>query len=432
MRSGGGEPTVTQTLETTPTPAGSAAPAADGPTAARPRVWVLTNAPSPYQAELFRAIADEGAIDLSVRYMRGADEDRLRGYANIVMRGVTRSAWNEALNLHPRALWEAAFGRYDCYVLSGLFVAPSFFLSALILTLRRKPWVMWLERPRPKRFRVSWLGGVFRTGVGRRIRDGLLGLLQRGAHRIICMGSAARSEYAERGAPAEKLLVLPYCCDVARYAEVDAGAVEQVRDRYGLSDRIVFLFSGQMIPRKGVDVLITAFSRLAEERDDVALLLLGDGPQRQEYEQMVPKQLDDCVHFAGFRDQKELPAFFGAANVFVFPSRHDGWAVVVNEACGASLPIVASRQTGAAWDLVVEGDNGFTFDAEDADTLVEHMRRLAADPATAAEFGRRSFERVQRFSVENGGRLFEDHIRAALGEAGGRRDPEEQAASAPE
>jgi glycosyltransferase involved in cell wall biosynthesis len=72
----------------------------------------------------------------------------------------------------------------------------------------------------------------------------------------------------------------------------------------------------------------------------------------------------------GFRNPEDIPPIFAAADVFVLPSRHDGWGVVVNEALGAGLPIIASDRTGAAHDLVQHGVNGFVTGAGDVEALV--------------------------------------------------------------
>ena len=62
-----------------------------------------------------------------------------------------------------------------------------------------------------------------------------------------------------------------------------------------------------------------------------------------------------------------------SAAVLVLPSRHDGWGVVIQEALSAGLPVIATRQTGAAYDLVEEGKNGFLVEADDEDQLYDRI-----------------------------------------------------------
>lgn len=384
-------------------------------------IWLLTNAPSPYQVELLVAVAEASDVDLHVRYMRG-DNVRLPGQSPPegssirVMGGIGPRAWRDEVRLHPGALRECAFGRYDCYVLSGLWTSVTFLACAVMLWLRRRPWVLWLERPHSDPLPGSYLKNrtprVVRW-IGDRVRNFLLARCTA----VLCTGNAAREAYAALGVPQHKLFVLPYCCDTRRFETVDPKRVAAVRHRYNLTGKTVLLFSGQMIARKGVDTLIEAFKRIARMRTDVAVLLLGDGPQREDYENMVPGELRPRVHFAGHLPQSELPEHFAAADLFVFPSRHDGWGVVINEACAAALPVITTRQTGAAYDLVEDGRSGFVLEHDDIDGFADRLLRLIDEPALREKFGQRSRELVAPFSAENGATLFIRHLQLVLGHA---------------
>jgi glycosyltransferase involved in cell wall biosynthesis len=271
--------------------------------------------------------------------------------------------------------------------------------------------MIWLERPREPweqagASSVPWTGRRF-------LRQAVLRLLVRCSSQILAIGSAARQTYCRLGAPAHRLRVLPYCCNTRQFAQVETDAVQRILEAYRLNDKTVFLFSGQMIERKGVAVLLEAFSCLARQRPDVVLVLLGDGPLREHYERQTPVELRDRVHFVGWRPQSELPAFFHAADVFVFPSRHDGWGVVIHEACAAGLPIIVSRQTGAAQDLVVEEKSGFLLDRDDVNGFCEKMRWFAEDRQRILQFGEQSRAMAEQFSLDQGARLFREAVAGA-------------------
>lgn len=380
-----------------------------------PRVWLLTNLPSPYQVELFRAIAAAGEVELEVRFMR-APRTSLDGFSHQVLTSPVPAFVRDEFRLHPHAIWEAARSKHDCYVLSGLYTSVTFLLCAAVLTVRRRPWAMWLERPRPRIDQRAW--SPFRLGSGWLdiMRRAVLQLLLRSCHRVICIGSAAVEEYAEQfHVPRSKLLMLPYCCDTERYTNVPRDKVQAVKQRYDLKGKLVFLFSGQMIRRKGVDVLLSAFAQVAESERDIALLLLGDGPLLEELKEAVPQHLKAAVHFASFVEQSDLPAHFAAADVFVFPSRHDGWGVVVNEACAAGLPIIATKTTGAACDLVEDGASGFVIDADAIGQLISAMRFFVEHPEAIPRFGLRSRELVAPFHIDRAATAFSMHVQQTLG-----------------
>ncbi|MGE4003830.1 MAG: glycosyltransferase family 4 protein [Planctomycetaceae bacterium] len=381
------------------------------------RVWLLTNAPSPYQSELFSAIADRSDIDLEVRFQQPgspAGQAATRRYASRVMCSISPSFFPEEFQLHPRAVWECAGGRSDCYVLSGIYTNITFLLCATVLTLRRIPWVVWFERPHPgARAGASWSPRWAKSAPVRWLRNVVLFCIFRCVHRMICIGTAAREEYAARGLPLDRLDVLPYCCDIQRYAHAETASVETVRTRLGFAGKTIFLFSGQMTARKGVDTLLAAFHKVVADHPNAALLLLGDGPCRADYEASITAPLRACVHFAGHVPQAELPGYFLAADVFVFPSRHDGWGVVINEACAAGLPILTTHQTGAARDLVEHGRSGFVMECDDVESFAAAMRHMLDHPDVRRVFGRRSHELVEQFSPEKGAERFRRAVAAA-------------------
>lgn len=387
-------------------------------------VWILTNNPSPYQIEFFTAVERSRRARVHVRFMRlvrrgapwkpTADVE----FEYRELRGLGPDRWDDTYRLHPGALAEVVRSRHDFYILGGQYASPTFVLCAVLLWLCRKRWAIWAERPWPSDYRPSWAtSAAVRNPISRGLRRLLLGCMLRMATRVLCIGSMAMEAYHELGAARRKLSLLPYVCDVDRYAHVPEDRTDEARRTYGLQGKTVYLFSGQLTVRKGVDVLLTAFGLLARERPDVALLVLGDGPLREELQGSVGGAVADGVHFAGQVEQGRLPGLFRAADVFVFPSRYDGWAVVINEACAAGLPVITTDAVGASRDLVRDGHNGFVIARDDPRTLLEKMRYFADHPDAARRFGRRSREMVRKFSPRKGVELLLEAIAGGRGTA---------------
>jgi glycosyltransferase involved in cell wall biosynthesis len=84
------------------------------------------------------------------------------------------------------------------------------------------------------------------------------------------------------------------------------------------------------------------------------------------------------VVFAGFRQIHELPDFYAAAGAFIHPALEEPWGLVVNEAMAAGLPVLSSRNVGAAEELVEEGVTGFLFDPQSADAIALAMERMVS------------------------------------------------------
>ena len=120
----------------------------------------------------------------------------------------------------------------------------------------------------------------------------------------------------------------------------------------------MFLFCGQMIARKGVDL---AARRLRAARNAADCCSSAAKRNCPRCSHRCHRRSRERITYAGFQPPEELPRFFAEADVFVLPSRYDGWGVVVNQALGAGLPILCSDRVGAGADLVEDEANGLAL-----------------------------------------------------------------------
>ena len=367
--------------------------------------------------EFLDALATRPGVKLEVRFMRTdfrgqkVDITRYKFAANCLAAiGVSRS--RDELRLHPGALLECLKGNSDVYVLSGLYTSPTVLACAFCLALCRRRYVMWLERPSDRKVGRNFAVGLIRGPLAW-LRSVVLRTLFSGAGRVICIGSRAVEQYQQL-TDRSKLKMVPYCSNTARFEKPDSAEVQRIVYEWKLTGKFVYLYSGQLIERKGVDTLLAAYRLVAEQRPDTALVLLGDGPCRSKLAEVATTITSGIVVFGGHQPQEMLPACFACANVFVFPSRHDGWGVVINEAAAAGLPIISTKQTGATHDLVIDGENGFHCDADNiaqfAERMIETIDRRHELPA----FAKRSRELAARCSTEQGAANFANILRDLL------------------
>jgi len=106
------------------------------------------------------------------------------------------------------------------------------------------------------------------------------------------------------------------------------------------------------------------------------------------------------VRFCGFRNQSELPRFFDLATIFVLPSQHEPWGLIVNEVMNSSRAVIVSDDVGCQPDLITDGVEGCVFPAGNVAALTEALRKAIASPDTAKAMGQRGFERIQTWSYE--------------------------------
>ena len=178
------------------------------------------------------------------------------------------------------------------------------------------------------------------TGWIKRLRGRLL--VRRLAPRLefaLAMGAVGRRFFEATGFPAEKLVTFGYYLPAAErpWPAADPAPVGPVR----------FLAAGQFIRRKGFDLLVDALVGLPE--GGWRCTIRGDGPWRRRLERRAARvRRADALSFPGAIPNAALRAEIAASDLVVVPSRHDGWAMLVNEALVAGTPVICSDACGAA------------------------------------------------------------------------------------
>jgi glycosyltransferase involved in cell wall biosynthesis len=355
---------------------------------AKRRILFLTVIPSPYQRQLFDRLSKAQIFDVRVLYYAMGAHDRQWDHPKLapfeaVMPGRQLRWLGGSAYCNPRVLRSLFEAKADIVVVSDYSV-PTAQIAMRALGMRGNSWIFWGESP----------GFNQRGPIGSFMRRRLQAPLGT-ATAIAAIGSKAVSAYEELF-PGKRVFNIPYFCDLAPYEEAR-------RRRLVAEDAAVdILFSGQLIERKGCDILMKAFAKVASRHPHARLLLLGDGLQRATLKGMVPDALRDRVVFLGHREPHELPDLFAAADVFCLPSRHDGWGVVINEAIGAGLPIVVSEAVGAGHDLVRDGVNGYVIRTGNHEQLTEVLDRIVGDAQLRARLAAASQGMAREWGLDEG------------------------------
>jgi len=267
--------------------------------------------------------------------------------------------------------------------------------SFLVAKLRRKPIIFWSGE-------WGWEG----KSSERNLALPFTKFIMPRSDAIVVPGTRHREYFISLGASPDKVFIMPYASNII-IKEEDYEEEKKLRGRLGIGTKKVLLCVGRLVKQKGVEYLIEAFSKLRKERDDVTLIIVGEGESRSELE-LLSKNLGigDSLYFAGFVLNMELPPYYVLCDVCVVPSitygKADIWVRTVNDAMGAGKPVVATDAVGAAFDMIQDGINGFMVPEQDSDALYEAIRKIISEPELAKRMGEESMRTVEQgFTYEH-------------------------------
>lgn len=177
--------------------------------------------------------------------------------------------------------------------------------------------------------------------------------------------------------------------------------------------RKVVVAGGRLDPQKGFDLLIEAFSALADEYPQWDVKVFGRGAERQRLQETIDSYgLADRIVLAGWTD--DLAAHLREADIFALPSRFEGFPNVLCEAMAAGLSVVAFDCPSGPADIIRDGADGLLIPVGDVDRFRAGLEKLMADDDLRGKMGEKGKDVVQRFSLERNLALWAEVINTVL------------------
>jgi phosphatidyl-myo-inositol alpha-mannosyltransferase len=247
---------------------------------------------------------------------------------------------------------------------------------------------------------------TFHSGASRaRLFDLAAPLLRRVARRLavrIAVSDAAAAFAGQRiGGHFE---IVPNGVDLARFTDADPA---------DLGPGVKLLFLGRLDTRKGFPVAVAAFARLAGERPDLRLIVVGDGPDRREVA-TLPASVRERVTLLGAIPNIDIPPYLRACDLYLGASiGGESFGMVLVEAMAAGLPIVASRIPGYV-EVVRDGVDGVLVRPGDPAALAAAAAGIVDDPDLAARLTAAGLERVRIYDWSTVVTRLEDLYRDAV------------------
>jgi len=382
------------------------------------RLAYVVSHPIQYQAPLLRRIAQEPDIDLTVLFgsdfsVRGYkdegfgvevawDTPLLEGYRSELLPSLRDTGGVSPFAPISHGIYSRLHNPDGTPAFDALWVHGYASINALQAILAANalgiPVLLRAE---------SWLADRSRSPLKLAAKSIFLKALGRMIAATLPIGSANAAYWSFYFGDNFPQFQMPYAVDNAYFARrASEATVSEATLRAELDlepGRPVILFASKLQQRKHCDHLIAAYRALlgSPNSPDPYLLIVGDGEERAALEARCRELNLTGVRFAGFQNQSVLPRYFRLANVFVLPSRHEPWGLIVNEAMACGCPVIVSTDVGSGPDLVTDGVEGFVFPVGDISALAAALQRVLATPETSASMGDAARRRVARWSFEN-------------------------------
>ena len=374
----------------------------------------MVSQPIQYQAPLLRRLAEEPDIDLTVFFWSDDsakeytdkgfggirvnwDVPLLEGYKYEVLPGIRPSSEPTFSAPINRGIYRVLRkGKFDAIWLHGYWSINSLMAMAaakilgIPVLVRAEGTLIDRPRSRPKLA----------------VKRVFFSILQHFIDAVLTISIRNCDYWAYYLGPEFRSFLVPYAVDNAYFQRKSAAAShsrEELRQQLNLEPgRPIILFASKLMERKRCIDLVDAYLGMKPGADGQRpyLLIVGDGSERTACEAKVRAAEEPNARFLGFQNQSQLPRFFDLCDLFVLPSVHEPFGLIVNEVMNAGRVIVVSDEVGCQPDLVTDGVNGRLFPARNVLALRSALESLISDPEKRREMGRLSLERINHWSFE--------------------------------
>lgn len=371
------------------------------------RCAIVPPVPVPYREPLFQRLSQRPELTIAVIYQASSQRswDQAagwfpadHGYEAVHLRPLHIARSGRSPITWPRGL-ERALSRFAPDVVVVSEFGPASLRALAWCRARRRALVVLSEVTRDAQRTLS---------APQRAQHGLLA---RRVDGLIAVSTAARERLLELGVQQDRVIVSLQPVD-----EDALQAATAARPRPPALP-VEVLTVARLVPDKGIDVLLDAFSRAGLREEQARLCIVGGGPLEDQLRKRA-QRLGVPARFLGARPAGELPARYAQAGVFVLPSLYEPFGVALREAVVAGLPVVCSTAVGAAGDLALSGGNAILVAPGDVGALSEALARVCRDAALREAMACASVRVARQHRLQDDVEAFAAMIRQAAVQRG--------------
>ena len=350
-------------------------------------VLYITNIPSPYRVEFFNQLGEK--VKLTVCFERVSATNRKQSwltsqnktYDTIILKGVN---YREDSCISFEIIKYINRYRKNVIIVAN-YTSPSCIIAILYMKMKKIPFIITADGGFIKKDR--WFNKKIKT------------FLMSAATHWIVSGEKTKEYVCHYGAKKDKVCIVPFTSlKKSDILDLPLSNDEKcvLKEKLKMSvDKIYLLFVGQIIERKGVDIL----NEIAEQLSDDYCVMVAGGT-KENYLDTFNCQPSERISFLGFLQKEELKEYYEAVDIFIFPTREDIWGLVINEAMSYGLPIITTNACIAGIELLKNGYNGYLVRTDDIEGYIQAINSLKSAFARK-QMGEKAIEIIKDYTIEN-------------------------------
>lgn len=360
------------------------------------KILFLTNVPSPYRVNFFSLLGEK--CDLTVIYELEYATNRDKKWKIDV-----KKTYKEIFLNAKRILADGGFSfkilkylnkEYD-FIIVGTHGTPIAKLAMIYMRIRKIPYILNLDGALMYTLKTKNKMNLF-----------LRKIMFQGAKYYLTTNDESIKYLESFGIGKNKIFKYRFS-SVLRKDIIDNIINQNKKDMLkmslGIKEKKIILSVGQFIFRKGFDILLKSKKYIDT---NVGLYIIG-GNVTEEYNKLIRDYNLKNVHFLGFKPKEELEKYYEVSDIFVLPTRHDEWGLVINEAIAKGLPVITTNHCGAGLELIKNYENGFSVHTEDYVTLGWKINKILDDEKLKKSMEENNYKLASEYTIE---KMVIDHI----------------------
>jgi glycosyltransferase involved in cell wall biosynthesis len=333
------------------------------------KVAIIANIPSPYRVDFYNTLNSKNELEFKVYFLAESESNRnwtgalkRARFPYEISRGIhafsSRKEW--PIHLNMGVFFRLLRYSPDVIITTG-YDSPGYWMAMSYAKMLRRPLITWYGST--KNDQMSTGGAI----------EKLRSFYLSNTAAFFTYGEAATESLVSRGVSSDRIVTGLNTVDMNSINEnvlmaQKKPSYQSDREKY---PKFLFLYAGQFITRKRVDLLLQAYAEIQDA--DVGLILAGSGPEEDALKHQAAELGLTNIWFQPFRQYDDMPELYALADCLVLPSDREVWGLVVNEALAAGMYSIIADKSGCSKQLVENPIMGRKFSTGSVQSLVEAM-----------------------------------------------------------